>query len=434
MRLTKADRLPPRRLDEDAALRSILEGTAAQTGKRFFVALVKNLAKALNTYGAWVTEYIEESHRLRAHALWLGGKLIRDYEFRIEGTPCELVITGRQSVHCENNLLKLFPNDGDLRKIGAVSYMGVPLLDVDGKVLGHLAVLDTQPMPQEPRASSVFRIFAARAAAELQRHRIELELQKKNAALEKAQALLEAENRRKSVEIERARQLQLSMLPAKIPHVPHLEIAAYMKTATEVGGDYYDFNTGRDGVLTMTIGDATGHGLNAGMMVTATKSILTTLHDEMDLPEIFQRLHRALQRVNLRRHYMALQMLRITGAAIEVCAAGMPPLLLYRAAEKRVEEIAIKALPLGSAAQFNYRKKKTTLAPGDTILLMSDGLLELFNPQNEIFDYERMRTAFAEAASQAPREIIKHLVQRGETWASGRPQEDDVTLVVLQAK
>jgi hypothetical protein len=79
-------------IDEEAALRTILEGTAYETGERFFAALVENLAKALKTHGAWVTEYNQECRRLRALAFWMDGQWIQDYEIDITGTPCEQVI------------------------------------------------------------------------------------------------------------------------------------------------------------------------------------------------------------------------------------------------------------------------------------------------------------------------------------------------------
>ena len=75
--------------------------------------------------------------------------------------------------------------------------------------------------------------------------------------------------------MEEARELQLSMLPKKVPDVPNLDIAVYMKTATEVGGDYYDFSTKEDGSLNIAIGDATGHGMKAGTLVTMMKSLFT---------------------------------------------------------------------------------------------------------------------------------------------------------------
>ena len=165
--------LPFHELDVDASLRMIVEGTATETGERFFAALVENLARALNTHGAWVTEYIEEQRRLRALAFWMGGQWIHGWEMVVDGTPCEQVVEQRCLIHIPDNLLDIYGNDPDVRAVGAASYMGMPLLDLDGKVLGHLAVLDLRPMPKEPRAEALFQIFAARAAAELRRLRAE---------------------------------------------------------------------------------------------------------------------------------------------------------------------------------------------------------------------------------------------------------------------
>jgi len=170
--------IPLRELDEDAALRSILEGTATKTGEGFFAALVEKLAKTLNTEGAWVTEYVAESRRLRTLAAWMGGRFLSNYEYEILGTPCEQVIDEARLIHFRENVAEFFPDDSELKDIGAVSYMGVPLMDLDGKILGNLAVLDRRPMPEEPRGLAVFRIFAARAAAELQRLRAESEVRK----------------------------------------------------------------------------------------------------------------------------------------------------------------------------------------------------------------------------------------------------------------
>jgi PAS domain S-box-containing protein len=170
-------------LDEESALRTILEGTANETGERFFAALVENLARALNTHGAWVTEYIQERRRLRALAFWMDGQWIQDYETDIAGTPCEQVIDSADIVHFPDNLLKLFPDDPDITAINAVSYLGMPLKDVDGKILGHLAVIDRRPIPEEPKVQALFRIFAARAAAELQRQSVEKQVREREEKL-----------------------------------------------------------------------------------------------------------------------------------------------------------------------------------------------------------------------------------------------------------
>ena len=160
-------------LDEKAALRTILEGTAKETGEQFFDALVENLAKALGTYGAFVTEFFPAARRMKALAFWMNGERIQDWEMDIAGTPCEAVYDTAQLVHFPDNLLDMFPNDPDAVAIQAVSYLGMPLIDRDGTILGHLAVIHTAPMPEEPRIHAIFRIFAGRASAELRRLRAE---------------------------------------------------------------------------------------------------------------------------------------------------------------------------------------------------------------------------------------------------------------------
>lgn len=154
-------------------LGEIVEGTATETGEAFFDALVRHLARALPTKGAWVTELLAEERRLRALSFWLGDGYYGEYEYDITNTPCEPVVRERNLFHVPDRLIELFPGDPDLPELGAVSYMGVPLLDLDGEMLGHLAVLHDHPLPEDPRAVAIFRIFAGRAAAELRRLRRE---------------------------------------------------------------------------------------------------------------------------------------------------------------------------------------------------------------------------------------------------------------------
>jgi PAS domain S-box-containing protein len=99
----------------------------------------------------------------------MDGGWIKDYEVGITGSPCEQVIDSARLVHFPDRLIQLFPDRPEVKESGLTSYMGMPLLDTDQKILGHLAVVDRRPMPPEPRVLALFRIFAARAAAELRR-------------------------------------------------------------------------------------------------------------------------------------------------------------------------------------------------------------------------------------------------------------------------
>jgi DNA-binding NtrC family response regulator len=162
----------------DPALAALVAGTASETGARFFAVLVENLSRALGTKGAWVTDYLEDAGRLRSFALWIDGKHVPDYEYDVAGSPCETVVRENRAVHIPERVLDLYPADPELRRFGAVSYLGVPLADPEGKVLGHLAVLDSRPMPEDPRALSLMRIFASRATAEILRLRGEADFRR----------------------------------------------------------------------------------------------------------------------------------------------------------------------------------------------------------------------------------------------------------------
>ncbi len=119
---------------------------------------------------------------------------------------------------------------------------------------------------------------------------------------------------------------------------------------------------------------------------------------------------------------------------MKVSSAGMPPVLIYRAETGSVEEVMIKAMPLGSVTGYSYRERELTLGCGDVVVLMSDGLPERFNQAGEMFDYSRTKESLARAASLAPREVIGRMVDAGEAWAEGRQQNDDITLVALKVK
>ena len=171
------------RIREDKILRFLVEGTVSETGSEFFRALARNLSEALQTYGAWVTEYLPETRRLRALAFWLNDRFLDRYEHAIDGTPCQAVIDTKSRAHFPERLLEFFPNEPDLAALGAASYMGTPLLDTDGTLLGHLAVLDNRPMPAEPQLYELFDLFAARAVAELRRLRAEAATREREAQL-----------------------------------------------------------------------------------------------------------------------------------------------------------------------------------------------------------------------------------------------------------
>ncbi|MFN7944135.1 MAG: SpoIIE family protein phosphatase [Blastocatellia bacterium] len=243
---------------------------------------------------------------------------------------------------------------------------------------------------------------------------------------------VKAENARRAAELEEARQLQLSMLPKKLPQLPHLDIAAYMKTASEVGGDYYDFHLGEDGTLTIAVGDATGHGLKAGTLVSSVKSLFVSLAYHPDIPHILHRISTVLKAMKLRGLFMAMTMVKVQGQRMTVSIAGMPSVLIYRALTDEVEEIAMRALPLGGVTKYQYQQQEVALAENDVVVLLSDGLPERFNPHGAMLEDERIHQALPALGGQSAEEIIAGLVRLGDEWSAGHPQADDITFVVLK--
>ena len=244
--------------------------------------------------------------------------------------------------------------------------------------------------------------------------------------------IAETENERKTKELEEARILQLSMLPEELPEVPQLEISVYMKTATEVGGDYYDFNLAEDGTLTVALGDATGHGMQAGTVVTLMKGLFTSDVARIDMEHFFSQSSKAIKQIKTGRLMMAFSLLKIKEKTVRISSAGMPPVYIYSKKSGEVEEILLKGLPLGALKDFTYTVTERQLESGDTILMLSDGLAEQRNDEAEMFDYARIQNLFQKSAPEAPDEIIKQLVNAGKNWMNGQEQEDDISLIVLK--
>jgi PAS domain S-box-containing protein len=167
--------------NEITALQAIVEGTARSTGDEFFKSLVRHLADAIDVHHAFVAEFAGARSRARTLAYCSNGKIQDNIEWDLAGTPCEDVVAGTLCHH-PARVAEKFPRDKPLAAMGIQSYLGVPLKDSQGEVLGHLAVFDERPMPDQPRRLFIFRIFAARAAAELER-------------LRQQQRLLESEKR-----------------------------------------------------------------------------------------------------------------------------------------------------------------------------------------------------------------------------------------------
>uniref|UniRef100_UPI00404A07CE SpoIIE family protein phosphatase n=1 Tax=Algoriphagus sp. TaxID=1872435 RepID=UPI00404A07CE len=244
-------------------------------------------------------------------------------------------------------------------------------------------------------------------------------------------SFLKAENERKNSELAAAKDLQNRLLPKTLPIIKNLDIAGYLRTSTEVGGDYYDFFEQADGSLFAICGDATGHGTPSGMLVSITKAGIIGL-PQMSPNEMLHELNRVVKKVDLGILRMSLNIALIKEDQLTLSSAGMPPYYIYRAAIGTTEEIQISGVPLGSFNDAYFDQIHTTFNSGDILVIISDGLPEAPNLTGDLFDYQKLQDLISTYGDKSAQEVIDQLMIEADAWLSGKHNPDDITLVVIK--
>lgn len=246
--------------------------------------------------------------------------------------------------------------------------------------------------------------------------------------------LIAAEYERKSAELEDARKLQISMLPKSLPQIDCYTARVRMETAAEVGGDYYDIRQYTKHDNFVIVGDATGHGAKAGIMVTITKSLLAVLDLRKGLAETIIQLNKSIKLIGLHSLYMSLLAAELGERGIRYISAGMPPVFVYRKKERTTETVISKSMPLGAFADFQYSIQNIDLDEGDCVIFVTDGLTELFNKQQEIFGIERTAEVINTILAANPTEqFLDRLFEEIKRWGNGQ-LNDDITVMILEYK
>lgn len=245
--------------------------------------------------------------------------------------------------------------------------------------------------------------------------------------------LRQIEEDRKNNELKAARDLQISLLPKSSPNRNDLDIATFIRSSTEVGGDYYDFLPLDNGNVYSICGDATGHGVTSGMMVSIAKAGLNGI-DALAPNIILQKLNKVVKKVDLGTLRMSLNIVEVAANEIKMSSAAMPPIYLYKANSNSVEEIMNSGLPLGGLKNEEFEQITRSFEPGDVLIQLSDGLPEAPSKSGEMYDYDRLKALIQTACSQSSQEIINTLVQSVDLWMGGSHNPDDITLVVIKKK
>ena len=240
------------------------------------------------------------------------------------------------------------------------------------------------------------------------------------------------EEQRREQELEEARQFQMDMLPDKTPNILDLDIAATIQTASEVGGDYYDFFPEKDDEsLYVVVGDATGHGMTAGMMVSITKA---GLYGIPSIPpnDVTERLNRVIKNIDLGWNRMAINIARFWENKVEFTSAAMPPAYHYHADSGEVDEILIEGLPLGSLKDETFDLVQIKFNKGDSLVFISDGLPEATNISDEMLGYEAVMDCVQVNGTYSAEEQKQALLDLGTAWLGELRNQDDITIVVVK--
>jgi serine phosphatase RsbU (regulator of sigma subunit) len=235
-------------------------------------------------------------------------------------------------------------------------------------------------------------------------------------------------------EIDLAQRIQTSILPTRFD-VVSFAVSATMSPASEVGGDYYDVRAVKDGCW-IGIGDVSGHGLDAGLMMLMTQSIVAALveRDPRASPGdvlstlndvLFDNIHDRLKR----HEHATMTLLRYHLSGEVVFAGAHEEIIVYRADRKACEVVETPGTWIGGRRDVGPSMVNTTLklAPGDVMLLHTDGATEVQNARGEQFGLERLCDEFARVQDRAPQAIVEHLRSTVHAWGEAK---DDVTFVV----
>ena len=232
-------------------------------------------------------------------------------------------------------------------------------------------------------------------------------------------------------ELEVARQLQRDLLPSAVPEIPGYDVAHSYRTANEIGGDYYDFLDLPDGRVALVIGDASGHGMAAGLLMAIANAALKLAVEVDPTPErVATLLNRVLFRTGDKRAFMTLfygVLEPATGSLSFVCVGHPFPLLRRRSGE--VSELGTGGLPLGIRETLDITRYEVSLERGDLLLLYSDGLPEAVNAAGDAFGYDAMRAQLRQPGDV--RQVHDRFLRALDAHVAGETLKDDVTLVVV---
>ena len=300
------------------------------------------------------------------------------------------------------------------------SVLTLPLHGMDGKPMGALQVLN-KPGGFCPEDVDLLGLCSAYSASALETQRLRKEA-------EVAQLLLH--------ELEIARGVQQQLLPrAQLP-IPGLEYAGYCRSADFVGGDYYDFLPMPDGGLLFTLGDVSGKGIAAAVLMASIQASLRSqvVRAPVSMATLIGDFNKAVYSFSTEDKYSTLfcGLLDVRSRKLTYVNAGQVRPMLLRLGDGRVERLDIGGVPLGMLDAAEYDQGEVRLQPGDAVLCISDGISEATNAKGEMWAESEVEKIVRTCRGLAARQMIDLLVEATDRFTGEAKQADDMTVVAIR--
>jgi len=296
----------------------------------------------------------------------------------------------------------------------------LPLVDHEGRLVGVMQVLNKQGGVFDAADEALAHALAAQCAVALARVRM-------------IEALIESE--RVHQELELARVVQMSTLPSAMPDVAGYDLCGTFLPAAQTGGDTYDLARIEQGLL-IVLGDATGHGIAPALSITQMQSMLRmAFRLGADLETAFAQVNDQLETTLPQDRFITafVGLLDAAGHRVRYLSGGQGPILHFRASSGDSVRHRPTGFPMGAMPMPARRPAAAIdLAPGDLLVLLSDGVFEYFDPDDVAFGEDRVEAVLREYHRESTAVLSDRLLGAVRAFARGAPQQDDVTMVLVK--
>jgi sigma-B regulation protein RsbU (phosphoserine phosphatase) len=308
-----------------------------------------------------------------------------------------------------------------LRAEGFRAYAVVPLL-VEGHPIGLLTVQARQPRLLDESGLRLLRLMANQAAIAIEKARLHQE-EVKGQALER--------------EMELGRQIQLSLLPKSTPVLPGWEFAVHYQPARQVGGDFYDFFDlpNGQGRMGLAVADVMGEGVPAALFMALGRTVIRTIALSQQSPAAVLTLANPLilRDSHADLFLSAFYAILDTGSGrLSYANAGHNRPIWQRAVTGQIQELAADGIVLGVLPEIDLEERTIDVAPGDVLVLYTDGVTEAMDAENRMFGRDRLQAAVATCAGDSAQQAVESIVQALGEFTGGTQQSDDITILVVR--